>query len=148
MRSRLWALGFVGVLAVVLLWPTARADVLARDVVVIVHPSNPAQAVTRELLAQIYLKKVTRWPDQELAKPVDLRFGSPLRAEFSERVLQRSMETVRIYWQQRIFSGRDLPPPELASEQAVVEYVARTRGAVGYVSTLAKLDNVKVLDVK
>jgi ABC-type phosphate transport system substrate-binding protein len=148
MRGRLGWATLVGALVALSLWPTARAEVQAHAFVVIVHPGVPERSIKRELLAQMYLKKVTRWSDQELVKPVDLRFTTPVRREFSEHVLQRSLETVRIYWQQRIFSGRDLPPPELPSDELVLEYVARTRGAVGYVSAQAKLDNVKVLNVR
>ena len=36
------------------------------------------------------------------------------------------------YWNERYFHGTR-PPPSLASEQAVLLYVARTRGGVGYV---------------
>jgi hypothetical protein len=36
------------------------------------------------------------------------------------------------YWNERYFHGTR-PPPSLASEQAVLLYVARTEGAVGYV---------------
>jgi len=59
------------------------------------------------------------------------------------------VEAVRRYWQQCIFSGRSVPPPELDSDEAIVRYVAKYRGAVGYVSADAKLGDrdVKVLAV-
>jgi hypothetical protein len=55
---------------------------------------------------------------------------------------------VKNYWQQRIFSGRDLPPPELDSDEAVVSYVLSHRGALGYVSGAAKLDKAKPVAVQ
>jgi hypothetical protein len=55
---------------------------------------------------------------------------------------------VKAYWQQRIFSGRGVPPPALDSDQAVLEYVASHPGAVGYVSGAAAVGSTKVMSVK
>lgn len=114
----------------------------------IVHPSNALRAAPAEWLSDVFLKKVTRWPEGEVARPVDQKPSSALRRAFSERVLRRSVGAVRSYWQQRIFSGRDVPPPELDSDDAVVAFVAKYPGAIGYVSVAAKLAGVRELSVK
>jgi hypothetical protein len=62
--------------------------------------------------------------------------------------LKRTVAAVRSYWQQRIFSGRDVPPPELDSDASVIAYVERTPGAVGYVSGDAKLGSSRELQVQ
>lgn len=100
----------------------------------VVHPGSRSSVLTRDFVAQAFLKRVTRWPDDSAIHPVDLRPDSPTRRAFSERVLARSVSAVRSYWQQRIFSGRDLPPPELDSDDAVLRYVVNTAGAIGYVA--------------
>ena len=99
-------------------------------------------------MADAFLKKVTRWADGEAIKPVDLRQSAAARVKFSERVLKRTVGAVRSYWQQRIFSGRDVPPPELDSDDAVVAFVAKNAGAVGYVSGAAKLSGVRELAIE
>jgi hypothetical protein len=116
--------------------------------VVIANAKNPTASSPREFLSNAFLKKTTRWDDGETIRPVDLGPASPARRAFSQKVLDRSVAAVRSYWQQRIFSGRDLPPPELGSDDAVIEYVGRNRGAVGYVSGTAHLHDVKILPVK
>ena len=116
--------------------------------VVVVHPDNPHPSVSRTFLAQAFLKKTSRWEDGEGIYPVDRGAGAPVRRAFSEEVLSRSVAAVRSYWQQRIFSGRGVPPPEVASDEAVVAFVRRRRGAVGYVSPGAALQGVKVLQVR
>jgi hypothetical protein len=55
---------------------------------------------------------------------------------------------VKAYWQQLIFSGRDVPPPELESDDAVVAYVLAHRGSIGYVSGMAELKNARVLAIE
>jgi len=54
---------------------------------------------------------------------------------------------VRSYWQQRIFSGRGVPPPEVDSDADVVRFVLKYRGSVGYVSGRAEIGKAKVLTV-
>ena len=58
------------------------------------------------------------------------------------------MAAVKSYWQQLIFSGRAIPPPELDSDEEVVRYVAKYPGAVGYVSGGSELSGVRTVIVK
>lgn len=119
---------------------------------VIVNPSNPITSVDQKFLAQAFLKKAVLWPnsdsDQEVIQPVDLAPESPTRHQFSERVLSRSVTGVKNYWQQAIFSGRDVPPPELPSDEEVINYVVSHEGSIGYVSNQAKTHDVKVVTIK
>jgi hypothetical protein len=63
-------------------------------------------------------------------------------------MLGRPVAAVRSYWQQQIFSGRGIPPPELDGDQAVVKFVLQNEGAIGYVSGNAELGAAKVLAVR
>jgi ABC-type phosphate transport system substrate-binding protein len=126
---------------------TAQAEAVP-DFRIIVHPENPATSFTRDFLTDAFLKRTTRWGDGETLRPVDQRSTSAVRQKFSDAVLRRSIAAVKNYWQQRIFSGRDLPPPELDSDEAVVSYVTSHRGALGYVSGGAKLDKAKPVTVQ
>lgn len=125
----------------------ARADE-PRPFRVIVHPSNALKEAERAFVANAFLKKVTRWSEGEVIRAVDLRADNPARRRFTEEVLKRSVGAVRSYWQQRIFSGRDVPPPELESDEGVVAFVAKYPAAVGYVSGAAKLAGVRELVIR
>ena len=125
----------------------AAAESVA-DFRVIVHPDNPSTSLSRDALTDSFLKRTTRWGDGETIRPVDQRSDSAVRRRFSDSVLQRSVAAVKSYWQQRIFSGRELPPPELESDEAVVSYVMKHRGAVGYVSGAAKLERARPVQVQ
>jgi ABC-type phosphate transport system substrate-binding protein len=114
---------------------------------VIVHPRNPLISAERAFVADAFLKKSTRWRHGEAIRPVDLEDSAPRRT-FSEEVLVRSVSAVRSYWQQQIFSGRGIPPPELDSDQAVIKFVLQNPGAIGYVSGHADLAGAKVLQVR
>ncbi len=115
---------------------------------IIVHPNNPMTSVERTFLAEAFLKKIASWPSGEALRPVDLVQSSPTRRSFSEEVLHRSVADVKGYWQQRIFSGRDVPPPEFDTNEDVVKYVLKYEGAVGYVSGDAQIEGARVVTVK
>ena len=115
--------------------------------VVIVHPANRVSRIDRKFLAEAFLRRATRWPDDTPIHPVDLGPDARARIRFSEDVLSRSVASVRSYWQQRIFSGQGLPPPELADDEAVVAYVLGHPEAVGYVAAGTALNGATVLEV-
>jgi len=107
--------------------------------------------VHRKDLAAVFLKKALRWGDRTEALPVDQSGASPVREAFSESVLQMPVSTVLQYWQKRMFGVTPLRPPVLkASDAEVIAPVAKTPGAVGYVSPGAALSGgvktVRVVD--
>lgn len=135
----------------VLLLPHGAGVVRADDTpafLIIVHSTNPATTVDRRFLTEAFLKKKTRWPGGDVIRPVDQLAGAGVRSRFSAGVLERSVDAVRRYWLQRIFAGRDVPPPELESDADVVQYVLRQPGAVGYVSASAPIDGAKALRIE
>ena len=123
----------------------ALADDAEPSFKIVAHPDNPTVKMSRRVLASLFLKQVTRWDDGEAARPVDLRADSGTRRRFSESVLNRSVAAVKNYWQQRIFSGSGVPPPELETEHAVVAYVTKHRGGVGSVSTTTDTGNARLI---
>lgn len=134
--------------ALALLMVSATVSGDGRTYVVIVNPNNASSSVDREFLADAFLKKTTTWPNGEVIHPVDLPASSRVRRDFSDEVLYRSISEVKGYWQQRIFSGRDVPPPELDNDDEVIAYVLKYGGAVGYVSVSAKLNGAKIISVR
>lgn len=125
--------------------PAAADAESAAAYVVIVHASNPAERLERRFVSDAFLKKRVRWSDDKVIRPVDRGPRAAIRARFSRVVLGRSVEAVRRYWSQRVFSGSGVPPPELDSDDAILRYVASTPGAIGYVSSDAALAEVKIV---
>jgi ABC-type phosphate transport system substrate-binding protein len=123
---------------------------LAEDVKfkVIVHPDNPATSVSRGFLRDAYLKKSTEWEGGEVILPVDLSWRFAERRVFTEQVLQKTPAQVKAYWNQQIFSGKGVPPPEADSARAVIVYVLANPGAVGYIPASTDPAGAKVILVE
>jgi len=115
---------------------------------VVVNAEHPGDAVSRGVLADVFLKRATRWGTGTPIQVVDQSLKSEVRVEFTESVLGLSSMAVMSYWQQQLLRGGERPPTVKRSDAEVIEFVASTRGAIGYVSERAtSLEGVKVLKV-
>ena len=86
-------------------------------------------------IALIYRRK-KQFVGPARVQPINLPSQHPLRQFFSQQVLHKSPEELDDYWRDMYFNGIS-PPFVLASEEAVIRFVASTPGAVGYVSQCA-----------
>ncbi|MGC4118651.1 MAG: substrate-binding domain-containing protein [Myxococcales bacterium] len=127
--------------------PAAAEEPAPQPFVVVVHPNQPLAEVSRAKLADLFLRKVNAWDSGSACKPVDQAADTAARKAFSDGVLKRSVAAVVAYWQQRVFSGRGAPPPQVAGDDEVATYVKANEGAVGYLSPKASLTGLKVLRV-
>jgi len=114
---------------------------------VIANPENPTTELSRTQVSRFLLKKSPRWVDGTPAKPVDQGDEQAVREAFTREIHGRSVASVRHFWQRQVFSGKDLPPPEVAGDEAVVAFVKDHPGAIGYVSAEVVVEGVKVLEV-
>jgi ABC-type phosphate transport system substrate-binding protein len=119
----------------------------ADDFKVVVHPDNPVAGMTAAELSRLFLKKALRWPEGLPVHPVEPA-SQPLRERFAAAIHQKSLNATKAYWNQLIFSGRDVPPLEKPDDAGVLAYVRSDPGAIGYVSPGAELTGVKVLVVQ
>jgi ABC-type phosphate transport system substrate-binding protein len=126
----------------------AAAPALAAEpsFLVVAHPSVAVSELPRSKLSNLFLKKGTQWPDGTTVHPVE-PLDPKLREAFARQIHERSAAAVAAYWNALIFSGRELPPLEKASDADVVSYVRATPGAIGYVSAGADTAGVKVVGV-
>lgn len=114
--------------------------------VVVGHDQAPADAVSSTIVLGLFAKKRLLWSDGSPVVPVNLSAGHPIRRAFSLEVFKKTPEQMQDYWNEQYFHGV-LPPPVLASEEAVLRFVSTTRGAVGYVSVCSVDHRVDVIAV-
>ena len=115
--------------------------------IVVVNEVNPTTALPRSAVAQLFLKRAM-WADGQRALPVDQPEDSRTRRDFTQLVHRKSVMAIRSYWQQQIFSGRDVPPPEKKTDREVLAFVRENPNAIGYVAASAVIgDGVKILNL-
>ena len=120
----------------------------AQDFKVIVNSANGVTELSAAVTLKIFLKEVTKFPNGTASTLIDQNKASAVRAAFSKTVIGRPVTAVKTFWQQQLFSGKELPPAVKASHDDVVAFVKATPGGIGYVSAGANVVGVIVIDVK
>ncbi len=113
---------------------------------VVVNPSISVSSMSRDELSRIFLKKVSKFHDGHSATPVDLPSSSGVRDSFSRDVHGKPTSAVEAYWQQQVFSGREVPPAE-KGEGGALDFVRSNSNGIGYVSPGADTEGVKVISI-
>jgi TonB family protein len=129
-------------LGLILLAPVS----MAADVKIVANPSVRADAVSVSELKSVYLLERRTLKDGSPVEPVLQKTG-PTHDAFLRLYLDRDAQEVRAYYLGLAFTGKGSLPKELHSDAEVLDYVAKTRGAIGYVSLSAGTEGVKVLAV-
>ena len=116
----------------------------AQDVVLVANKGVHISEITNADLRAIFMGTRTRFADGAHAVPVILK-GGPVHEVFLRNHVGESPEEFRSRWRKEIFTGHGAMPMAFDSELALIEYVAATPGAVGYVSRISPQDRVKSL---
>lgn len=125
------------------LTPTLPAVSAAERLAIIVHVDRVVE-LDLEAIAQIYLKTRRFWRTGEPIIPVNREADSAPRELFTRRVLHSDARQLGIYWNRQYFQGV-LPPATLASDEAILRFVARDRRAIGYVDASVLDGSVRVV---
>ena len=117
----------------------------AEPLLIVANPSvGDGASLTLKDVAAIYLLRVTVWPDGTHVIPVNREVASDLRTKFSVAVLKQDTASLAAYWNEMHFQGK-LPPIIQESEPAMLAFVQRVPGAIGYISASTDPVGVKVL---
>jgi hypothetical protein len=105
---------------------------VADEILVITGLQVEANEMTLKKLENIFLKKTLVNPQGIRWIPLNLNPDHPLRQAFSQTLLKQRPEDLEAYWNSQYFQGIS-PPYVLASEAAMLRFIASTIGAIGYI---------------
>jgi ABC-type phosphate transport system substrate-binding protein len=114
-------------------------SVATAEVVVVVHPSNPAGSMSASEVSDAFLGKSTA------LAPVNQPESSAVRTEFYQKVTGKDGAQVKALWTRLIFTGKAPPPKEVAGSDEVKKAVAADAKAIGYIEKSAVDSSVKVV---
>lgn len=114
------------------------------QVAMIANPSVQEYTIDRTVVVKFYTLAESKWSDGSAATVFDLKQDHPVRAKMLDYISKEPLELRRM-WLKAVASGAAKAPEALATEEEVVEKVASTPGAIGYVSANKVGKGVKVL---
>ncbi|MDZ7924413.1 MAG: hypothetical protein U5M23_10175 [Marinagarivorans sp.] len=103
---------------------------VSADLAVIANASLKIPALNQEQAQQLFLNKSTDYSQQKI---VVLSNESGTNALFYKQVVKMSASKFRSYWSTQVFTGKGSAPIYLNSDSEVLDFVAKNKGAIGFV---------------
>jgi hypothetical protein len=122
------------------------SGVHAQEVVIVANKSVKAYEVSVAEIRDVFNGDKNSLSDGSHVVPVTLK-GGPVHEAFLKKFLGKGDAAFRAGWRSLVFGGQGTMPKTFDSEAALIEYVAVTPGAIGYVGKDPG-DTVKKLSVK
>jgi ABC-type phosphate transport system substrate-binding protein len=120
---------------------------IAGEMVVIVAAGSSVESLSREQVVNIFMGRYRRLPSDVIAQPYDLAAEDAGKAAFYAGLIGKNLSEVNAYWARLIFSGSTAPPQTLSDTATMLQVVANTPGAIGYVNRSAVNTRVRVVFV-
>jgi ABC-type phosphate transport system substrate-binding protein len=117
------------------------------QVLVVANPGVAASAVSRAQLRDVFTGAASGIKGAAQVTPVLLKDG-PTQDDFLGAYIGKSDTAFRAAWRSLLFSGQAVLPRTMDSDTEMVEYVAHTPGAIGYIAQTSPHPGVKILAVR
>lgn len=117
------------------------------QVIVIANPGVKASEISKSDLRDVFTGASNTLPGGSSVTPILLKSGAVHEA-FLQAYIGKNDTAYRAGWRSLVFSGQASMPKSLDSDAAILEFVAHTPGAIGYISKASPHEGVKVLVVK
>jgi ABC-type phosphate transport system substrate-binding protein len=130
-------------IAILLFLIASGADSMAQ-IAVIVNKSVSDTSFTYSKLIDVYTLNKTNWDGGERIKVCDFKGDNKLKTKFYA-FIKIDYSRMQKIWLRKQFSGKAIPPRTYKTEEEVIEHVAATPGAIGYVSEHKVDSKVRVI---
>jgi ABC-type phosphate transport system substrate-binding protein len=116
------------------------------QVAVIAHKGVSTDAIGKQQLLDFYTGDDRRWDDGVPVTVLDLKEKNEAKKALYQ-YLGKSTSRMKSIWIKRMLAGEGDPPEAMESEDEMLQKVASTPGAVGFVSESKVTNEVKILAI-
>ena len=122
------------------------SSVSRADVIIIAHQESPESSLSAKELQEIFLGKRVQWADNSTIHPATVKEDT-LHKAFLKQYIKKSPSQWLAHWKRLVFTGNGTPPRQFADQKELLDYVAKTSGAIGYIDEEAAAENVIILPI-
>lgn len=116
------------------------------EVYIIVHPDLAIGSLSHEDIRRIYLGKKSTWFKGRLIVLASLKKGA-VHNEFLKSLIHKTPRRFSRFWKKIVFTGKGLPLNRFSEQQKLLNFVANTPNAIGYVKNLPETQTVRVVPI-
>jgi ABC-type phosphate transport system substrate-binding protein len=102
-------------------------------IVIIGNNNIPESSLSKTDIQNIFLGKKTKLDGAKITFVI-LKEGD-VHESFLKEYLSRTPAQYKKYWKKIVFTGKGKAPKTFKTEEALVEYVKNTEGAIGYIGS-------------
>ena len=122
-----------------------HASSASAELVVVVNAHSGVERLTRDEVVNIFMGRYRQLPSGIPALPIDQPLTQPARARFYRLLVDKDTSEINAYWSRLIFSGKTSPPRQAESVSEVLEWLAKQKGAIGYIERSQVTPQVKIV---
>jgi hypothetical protein len=109
---------------------------------IVVNQTVPSKQYTLADIRAVFMMRQRFWPNGEQIKVFTLSDSDLLHKDFVKNNLNMFPHQLRRIWDRMLFSGTGAIPVQLDSEQEMIDKIANTPYAIGYLNN--RPDNEKI----
>ncbi|MEQ6916338.1 hypothetical protein [Halomonas aquatica] len=128
----------------------AGTTATAQDVPVLLvaHPDVATRHLTRDTTRAIFAMRQRTWPDGQAVRVFVLDNDHPVHARFAKEQLSVYPHQLQLAWDRMVFSGTGQAPNRVRNQEEMLERIANTPGALGYLEREYLDDRVQVISME
>lgn len=116
-----------------------------QSVVPVVNSKLTQTSVSLNGLSAIFRMRLRQWQDGSPITVYVLRDNDPIHKQFCKQVLNVFPHQMRRSWNKLVFSGTGQAPITVSSIEEMIDKIASTPGAIGYLSAENINENIRIL---
>lgn len=113
---------------------------------IVVNKTVPVSVYSTADIRAIFTMKKRFWPNKRQIKVYTLSDSNPLHKVFVKNNLNMFPHQIRRVWDRMTYSGTGAAPIELSSEQEMIDKIADTPDAIGYLNSKPDNENIRSLE--
>jgi hypothetical protein len=118
---------------------------VAEELFVVVSTESKIESLSKSEVIDLFMGRYVTFPNGVEAKVFDLASKSEVKMLFYKQLVNRSEAQINAYWAMLLFSGRNSPPKETSTPEALISEIKGTVQGIGYISSEDLTDDLKVV---
>ncbi len=121
----------------------------AEGIQVVANASVQVKEIPVASLRAIFSMRVRNWPNGDPVRVFVLPDRHDLHTSFSKKILRIYPYVLRDTWDRMVFTGTGQAPIEVANADELMQLVAETPGAIGYVNKeIPSNETIRILQIR
>lgn len=119
----------------------------ADDIILITHVDTPVDKLNTADIKRLFEGKIRMWKNGDLVVLVQLK-DDIIQESFLKKYIRKSPSQFQNYWKNKMFQGETHNfPRRFHNKTQLINFIKKTKGAIGYIPSETIPEGVKIIKV-